>query len=276
MDYEKKYKETLEKARQLCAYPTTKPFISDLQDLFSELKESEDERIVKCLLNYFHHVRYNGLDLKGTDVDEVIAWLEKQSETKQVTDFSNLKTWKLIVDAILTKENGIGQYLDSARTETLAKELLERFGNIEQKIVVKIKPKFKVGDWVVLEVDELSSVLKITKIDEHKKMYWFHDGSYLPIVDDDCLRFWTIYDAKDGDVLCTYECGEPKIIFILKGTPKKHCALSFHCYYNIMCPYFKSDSNIGCLAPNDEDVKPATEEQRDLLFQKMKEAGYEL
>ena len=41
MDYEKKYKEALEKARQLCAYPTTKPFISDLQDLFPELKESK-------------------------------------------------------------------------------------------------------------------------------------------------------------------------------------------------------------------------------------------
>ena len=43
-----------------------------------------------------------------------------------------------------------------------------------------------------------------------------------------------------------------------------------------MYPHFASDSEKGCLAPNDEDVKPATKEQRDLLFQKMKEAGYEL
>ena len=78
-----------------------------------------------------------------------------------------------------------------------------------------------------------------------------------------------------SDVLCTYECYEPKIVFILKGTPKKHYALSYHCYYNIMYPHFASDSEKGCLAPNDEDVKPATKEQRDLLFQKMKEAGYE-
>ena len=43
----KRYDEALEKARQLCAYPTTKPFISDLQDIFPELKESEDEKIKK-------------------------------------------------------------------------------------------------------------------------------------------------------------------------------------------------------------------------------------
>ena len=80
---------------------------------------------------------------------------------------------------------------------------------------------------------------------------------------------------KDGDILCTYECYKPKIVFILKGTPKKHYALRYHCYYNIMYPYFESDSKKGCLAPNDEDLKLATKEQRDLLFQKMEEAGYE-
>ena len=79
MDYEKKYKEALERARiwkDKSGMPKDKRGILD--EIFPELAESEDERIVKCLLNYFNHVRYNGLDLKGTDVDEVIAWLEKQ------------------------------------------------------------------------------------------------------------------------------------------------------------------------------------------------------
>lgn len=51
-----------------------------LENIFPELQENKDDRIVRCLLNYFNHVRYNGLDLKGTDVDEVIVWLEKQSK----------------------------------------------------------------------------------------------------------------------------------------------------------------------------------------------------
>lgn len=69
-----KYNEALEKARELM----DKGYDVLMPEIFPELKESEDDRIVRCLLNYFNHVRYNGLDLKDTDVDEVIAWLKKQ------------------------------------------------------------------------------------------------------------------------------------------------------------------------------------------------------
>lgn len=51
-----------------------------LENIFPEIQENKDDRIVRCLLNYFNHVRYNGLDLKGTDVDEVIDWLQKQDK----------------------------------------------------------------------------------------------------------------------------------------------------------------------------------------------------
>ena len=80
MDYEKRYKEALKWMQSLYGglHGATK---EEAERYFPELKDSEDERIVKCLLNYFNHVRYNWLDLKGTDVDEVIAWLEKQGET---------------------------------------------------------------------------------------------------------------------------------------------------------------------------------------------------
>ena len=87
-------------------------------------------------------------------------------------------------------------------------------------------------------------------------------------------RLWNLYDAKDGDILCTYEAGEPKIVFIMKGEPKKHYALSYYCYYNIMYPHFDNGEKPGCLAPDDSDVKPATKEQRDLLMEKMNEAEY--
>ena len=72
----KAYDEALEKARQLCDYPTTKPFISDLQNLFPELKESEDERIRKELIEFVKH--------RGGFKQEYIAWLEKQAEQKSI------------------------------------------------------------------------------------------------------------------------------------------------------------------------------------------------
>lgn len=56
----------------------------------------------------------------------------KELNQKSITDFSNLKTWKYIVDAVLTEKEGIGQYLDSPFTEEIAKKLQKRFGNIKQ------------------------------------------------------------------------------------------------------------------------------------------------
>lgn len=143
------------------------------------------------------------------------------------------------------------------------------------------EPKFKVGNWYQCTKDFFG---KGVTFDKNTTYYCAEEGClqdeygcHIAIVKDlyDNFKLWTIQDARNGDVLCTYECGTPKIIFILKGTPKKHYALGYHCYYNIMYPHFESDSKKGCLSPNDEDVKPATKEQRDLLFQKMHEAGYE-
>jgi len=74
----KAYDEALEKARQLCVYPTTKPFISDLQDLFPELREeSEDERIRKAILEL---VKQSSAILDKQNQNNMIAWLEKQGK----------------------------------------------------------------------------------------------------------------------------------------------------------------------------------------------------
>ena len=84
MDYEKKYKDALEKARKLCAYPTIQPFVSDLKDLFPELAESEDEKIRKELIEYIKNWKkaYCSDSVKQDILDNFIAWLEKQGEQK--------------------------------------------------------------------------------------------------------------------------------------------------------------------------------------------------
>ena len=83
----KAYDEALEKARQLCTYPTSKPFISDLQDLFPELAESEDERIRKSIIGFLITISSlkDGKTVSNEDFDskailEWVAWLEKQCE----------------------------------------------------------------------------------------------------------------------------------------------------------------------------------------------------
>ena len=81
----KAYDEALEKARQLCSYPTTKPFISDLQDLFPELKESEDEKIRKEIIGHFRNTRC--VTEEGAErIAKWLSWLEKQGNINPTED----------------------------------------------------------------------------------------------------------------------------------------------------------------------------------------------
>lgn len=78
-------------------------------------------------------------------------------------------------------------------------------------------------------------------------------------------RLWTIQDAKDGDILTT-----DLVHFIFKSTDNSHCYM--HCHYSVISDKF----GVSDTAVVDSDyVHPATKEQRDILFQKMKKYGYE-
>ena len=80
-NYKEKYEDALERARvwkEKSGMPVDKQGILD--DIFPELKESEDERIKKAQLNYWCSV--GGKEWYGIPVQEVIAWLEKQGEQK--------------------------------------------------------------------------------------------------------------------------------------------------------------------------------------------------
>ena len=102
MDYEKKYKEALEKAKK---FHTTDSNNSNLKAvleiIFNELAESEDERIRKELKEAFEaydiESKWNGIPIRS-----IFAWLEKQKEPLPIPDkFTGLKSLML-------------QYFDSA------------------------------------------------------------------------------------------------------------------------------------------------------------------
>lgn len=91
MDYEKKYKEAVEKIRNLFdegekeGY-TIITYKKTFEEIFPELAESEDEMIRKEIIKYLeqtvpHHHRDEVLKSK-----EWIAWLEKQSKKKSAWD----------------------------------------------------------------------------------------------------------------------------------------------------------------------------------------------
>ena len=74
------YDKAIEKIKYVMEHGVS-PTLSkeDLQDIFPELKESEDERIIKAQLDYWRSV--GGKEWHGVPVQETIAWLEKQCES---------------------------------------------------------------------------------------------------------------------------------------------------------------------------------------------------
>ena len=89
----KAYDEALKKAKGIINYykehNRDEAAIEDLETIFPELKESEDEKIRKALVK-FHK---STIDIDGIKGADILAWLEKQGEsyTKKDVDDAYLK-----------------------------------------------------------------------------------------------------------------------------------------------------------------------------------------
>ena len=132
------------------------------------------------------------------------------------------------------------------------------------------KPRFNVGDWII---DNLGFVWKIESIEQN--LYHICDSEgveSLPDIDwvNNHFRLWSITDAKDGDVLAN----KNGAIFINAGSSNGGGTLDCYCYLSVQNEFCIEEHKTGSWLYKD-DIKPATKEQRDILIQKMHEAGYE-
>ena len=76
MDYEKLYKEALERAKSKITYNDL-PCHVDVFEIFPELKESEDERVVKELLNIVRGMTDEEWLKYSIDKSEAEEWLKR-------------------------------------------------------------------------------------------------------------------------------------------------------------------------------------------------------
>ena len=149
-----------------------------------------------------------------------------------------------------------------------------------QELELPVEPKFKVGDW--LAANEPNNYARFVYIEGIEDSLYLTSkiGGAFGSVDRPCITFVEEYyhpfstkDVKDGDIL-HHSCTASNGTFIFKGVDESGKIL---CY----CDYDSEDH--FCLGkyhhiPHSLDSRflyPATKEQRELLFAKMKEAGYE-
>ena len=78
----KRFDEVLAMAKECITYVPDNAVNQYLLDMFPELKESEDERIRKVLVDFFKSYKEQGTcgseTFNGIPTDNIIAWLEKQ------------------------------------------------------------------------------------------------------------------------------------------------------------------------------------------------------
>jgi len=239
MDYKKKYEESLERAKKLKETCDSTAVVGWMEYIFPELKESEDDRIRKSISNY---INVTLDDNESVEKEKWLGWLEKQGEMKSKKEVDNLHN-----------------YL---------------YG--EQKPADMVEPKFKAGQWIIDTQD--GGILHINKVLEYAyEVTTLNSGSYrLSRCSIETLyKPWTIQDAKNGDVLVGSKRG---VILMFRGIGNTEWddVIDYHCYYDCYREDFivQKDLNYWGNTENNQ-LEPAIKEQCDLLFQKMKEAGYE-
>ena len=244
----KAYDEAIERARKINSGEGIEapPDWTICEVIFPELKENEDERLRK----------------------ELIAFLKENHETGRADE-----TWSL---------SGIERWI--AWLEKQGPTVLSNSSNIEkdeQKLANnKVEPKLKIekGKWYVCDTSRYTDFIV------GKAYYCPKNGMLKPnenamarYVARDCFHLWTVQDAREGDVLIDH-CDDYKnpLIFILKKFERVNFGLAQESDYSSYCFLSMSDKprfKEGYFH-HMNDIKPATKKQCDLLFAKMREAGY--
>jgi len=285
----KAYDEALERARKelhICGSIDCDA-TRQIFRFFPELKESEDEKIRKSLLEYLHtlpnHYAHNGVC-----APEWIAWLEEQVPVhlshddeimiRQLTEYfttgkglqntnDTVVEWLTDIKRKLEKQGKQKSIDDLTQQEAMDIAVGKCFEQGEQKTTDKVEPKFKVRDWVV----DKNGIVK--QILSYKDGVYRHTDGYSATIFEDEWRMWDIIqDAKDGDILVTMDDERP---FIYKGcldsnhpdSPVAYCGINSEGHFQIGGDKFATWWT-------DRKVQPATKEQCDTLLKAMANAGY--
>ena len=275
MDYKVKYEQAIADARAIIKdYKErhldniAKRSEEDFSAVFPELKESEDERIRKKLIEA---VKGDMVVGGAKDKQLAIAWLEKQGEKKSF-DYENANMQQ-------------NDFAPKSAIEATKEEEVDNANKVEPKDyndidphfgkpIDEVEPKFNVGDWIIF--NGLTLYIK-----EIVKGYYrtISKGGITNSYDwgvDNTARLWTIQDAKDGDVLALSYASHNYILIYKRLYEKRfNTTMSVCCFYCVEENEYYDETDNFHIMNSGEIITPATKEQRDTLFTKLHEAGYE-
>lgn len=211
--------------------------IDILEEFFPKLN---DIYIIDTLISICNRALPDIFKKYGCDKDDVLEWLNSQyDKNMSLTD---------ILNNDIPKRQATG---------TL-KEMIDEANNTTNE------PKFKVGDWVVQENIGVYKIIEVCEswyevVDNKDKHYSISfDKEYM-------CHLWTIGDAKDGDVLAEDSC-----LFIIKKLNDDFGANTYCVLYD------DGDYENNChLIFDYKDTYPATKEQCEVLFNRIKMENYE-
>jgi hypothetical protein len=221
------------------------------------------------------------MEIIMTPEEKAKAYDEAFERAKKLQENSILKKWLLHIFPEL-KENEderIRKLLISGMkhltytAETFASipikdviDWLEKQG--EQKPTDKVEPKFKVGDWIVSKTSNLVYCVDSILFPQSKCYCLSYNGGTVLVnfSDEQNYRLWTIQDAKDGDTLVASDGSLFMFAKLKNNSAYYHISLCKNGSMEISDGNHSWETAKGC--------HPATKEQCDLLFQKMKEARY--
>ena len=299
-NYEEKYKKALAWMQSLYKglHGKTK---EEAEEAFPELKDEgrEEKEMLDWIISYLEGRALNAYIVQEREnLNKAVKWLRNQSKVSVDNDLQseiNILS-KRYPEVSFAKLSRIAVHIANWQKQQIAKENMllpfKEYDNLmdsvnrrkkegyeagykqgsidsesKQKPADKVEPKFKVGDWVT----NGRYTRLIVGINSDCPYYMFKDGTSKRIKDIDKKYYlWTIQDAKDGDILISF-CKQP---FIYNGKFTENVVGG---YYGLDVDgnfIFIEKSTKECNWTCNENIKPATKEQRDLLFQKMADAGY--
>ena len=262
----KAYDEAIERGKQIQTTPYTAHWdiMKEVAEhLLPELKESEDERIIKDIVTYLKSDIANK-GYRDKIIESWIAWLEKQCSQIPANSAKTCKDEQKPI-----KEHNVCDFCEDRYgcVNPCPTKLIE-----EQKPADKVKPKFHEGEWVVYD-HRVYQVVELPK-EGYINLGLKRNGK-IEFAPSTYCSSWTIQDAKDGDVLYLQKDGKEHII-IYKGVLKERFRtfVSAYCAYNGIVDAFCFADVSRYVDIAYRGIMPATKEQRDTLMKAMTDAGY--